>query len=138
MVHDFPRRRDGSLLPYHRPPQLRYIQYVTTDGQTFVHEEKRHLSTRIERSDRHALRFRFTNSDVGGRYALVNDVIASSGGGPANTSSRSRMSLPTAAISITVAAACCCRTRQDVSGRVHRVSLDSLRRGESDFYLFFS
>jgi glucoamylase len=30
-------------------PQLRDIQYMATGGDTFVHEEKRHLSTRIER-----------------------------------------------------------------------------------------
>src|SRR5581483_9585963 len=57
-------------------PQLRDIQYMTTDGETFVHEEKRHLTTRIERSDPHALSFRITNSDGAGRYAIVKDVIA--------------------------------------------------------------
>ena len=35
-------------------PQLRDIQYIATDGKTFVHEEKRHLASRIERSGAHA------------------------------------------------------------------------------------
>jgi glucoamylase len=56
-------------------PQLRDIQYMTTDGQTFVHEEKRHLVTRIERSDAHALSFRITNSEAEGRYSITKDVI---------------------------------------------------------------
>jgi GH15 family glucan-1,4-alpha-glucosidase len=45
-------------------PQLRDIQYMMTDGKTFVHEEKRHLVTRIERSDPHALSYRIINSQV--------------------------------------------------------------------------
>jgi glucoamylase len=57
-------------------PQLRGIQYMTTDGKTFVHEEKRHLSTRIERSDPHALSFRIVNSEKEGRYSITKDVIA--------------------------------------------------------------
>src|SRR5215467_13418318 len=57
-------------------PQLRDIQYMTTDGETFVHEEKRHLVTRIERSNAHALSFRITNSEAEGRYSITKDVIA--------------------------------------------------------------
>ena len=57
-------------------PQLRDIQYMTSDGQTFVHEEKRHLATRIERSDAHALSFRIINSEAEGRYSITKDVIA--------------------------------------------------------------
>jgi glucoamylase len=57
-------------------PQLRDIQYMTTDGQTFVHEEKRHLVTRIERSNAHALSFRITNSEAEGRYSITKDIIA--------------------------------------------------------------
>ncbi len=57
-------------------PQLRDIQYMVTDGETFVHEEKRHLDTQIERSAPHALCYRITNSDSEGRYSIVKDVIA--------------------------------------------------------------
>src|SRR5262249_34665743 len=49
-------------------PQLRGIEYMATDGKTFVHEEKRHLTASIERSDPHALSFRIVNSDPEGRY----------------------------------------------------------------------
>jgi glucoamylase len=57
-------------------PQLRDIQYMATDGRTFVHEEKRHLDTQIERSHPHALSFRIKNSDYDGRYSITKDVIA--------------------------------------------------------------
>src|SRR5262245_2506398 len=57
-------------------PQLRGIQYLITDGKTFVHEEKRHLVTQIERSDPHALCFRIVNSDHEGRYSITKHVIA--------------------------------------------------------------
>ena len=57
-------------------PQLRDIQYLISDGKTFVHEEKRHLETRIARSNPHALSFRITNSEREGRYSITKDVIA--------------------------------------------------------------
>jgi glucoamylase len=57
-------------------PQLRDIQYMATDGRTFVHEEKRHLDSQIERSHPHALSFRITNSEQQGRYSITKDVIA--------------------------------------------------------------
>ena len=57
-------------------PQLRGLEYIITDGKTFVHQEKRHLATQIERSDAHALCFRVVNSDNEGRYSITKDVIA--------------------------------------------------------------
>jgi len=57
-------------------PQLRDIQYMITDGRTFVHEEKRHLDAQVERSHPHALSFRITNSEREGRYSITKDVIA--------------------------------------------------------------
>jgi glucoamylase len=57
-------------------PQLRDIQYMTTDGKTFVHEEKRHLVTQIERSDPHALSYRIVNSESEGLYSITKNVIA--------------------------------------------------------------
>src|SRR5262245_61404922 len=57
-------------------PQLRDIQYMPTDGKTFVHEEKRHMDSQIERSDPHALCLRIVNSDSEGRYSITKDVIA--------------------------------------------------------------
>jgi len=56
-------------------PQIRDLQFLITDGETFVHEEKRHLSTQIESLSNHALGFRITNSDPEGRYQIVKEVI---------------------------------------------------------------
>lgn len=47
-------------------PQIRDLQFLITDSKTFVHEEKRHLTTQIESLSSHALGFRITNSDPGG------------------------------------------------------------------------
>ncbi|MFN2568657.1 MAG: glycoside hydrolase family 15 protein, partial [Candidatus Dormibacteria bacterium] len=57
-------------------PQLRDLQYMITDGGSFLHQEKRDLESHIERLDHHVLGYRITNSDRDGRYGLVQDVIA--------------------------------------------------------------
>src|ERR1051325_1452598 len=57
-------------------PQLRDLQYLITDGETFFHEEKRHLLTTVERGSAHALCFGVTNSDPAGRYSIVKEVIS--------------------------------------------------------------
>src|SRR5260370_18532592 len=56
-------------------PQIRDIQFLISDGKTFVHEEKRHLRSEIESLSHHALGFRVTNSDPEGRYRIVKEVI---------------------------------------------------------------
>ena len=56
-------------------PQVRDMQFLVTDGETFFHEEKRHLSHRVEKLAHHALGYRVTNSDPGGRYEIVKEVI---------------------------------------------------------------
>ena len=56
-------------------PQIRDLQYLVTDGKTFFHEEKRHLKSKCERLSDHALGYRITNIDPGGRYAIVKEVI---------------------------------------------------------------
>ena len=56
-------------------PQLRDLQYLVTDGETFFHEEKRHLQTRVERGSAHALYFSVTNSDPAGRYSIIKEII---------------------------------------------------------------
>ena len=53
----------------------RWALKVSLNGKTFVHEEKRHLSTHIESISNHALGFRITNSDPEGRYRIVKEVI---------------------------------------------------------------
>jgi glucoamylase len=57
-------------------PQLRDLQYLISDGESFFHEEKRHLSTKIERLSRHALEYRVTNIDPKGRYTIIKEIAA--------------------------------------------------------------
>ncbi|MBI3951961.1 MAG: glucan 1,4-alpha-glucosidase [Acidobacteria bacterium] len=56
-------------------PQLRDLQYLITDGDTFFHEEKRHLHSQMECLSPHALGYRITNSDPEGRYSIIKEVI---------------------------------------------------------------
>jgi len=56
-------------------PQIRDLQYLVTDGKTFFHEEKRHLKSKCERLSDHALGYRITNIDPGGRYTIIKEVI---------------------------------------------------------------
>ena len=56
-------------------PQIRDLQFLITDGKSFVHEEKRHLQTRIERPWSNALAYRCTNSDPYGRYRIEKEII---------------------------------------------------------------
>jgi len=56
-------------------PQLRDLQYLVTDGESFFHEEKRHLRSTIERISEHALGYCCTNSDADGRYAIQKEII---------------------------------------------------------------
>jgi glucodextranase-like protein len=57
-------------------PQIRDLQYLVTDGKTFFHEEKRHLKSKCERLSPHALGYRITNVDPGGRYTITKEIIA--------------------------------------------------------------
>ncbi|MBZ5628268.1 MAG: glucan 1,4-alpha-glucosidase [Acidobacteriia bacterium] len=57
-------------------PQIRDMQFLITDGQTFFHEERRHLKTEVEELDRWSLGYRIINSDPQGRYRLIKQVIA--------------------------------------------------------------
>ncbi|MBI4460753.1 MAG: glucan 1,4-alpha-glucosidase, partial [Acidobacteria bacterium] len=57
-------------------PQIRDLQYLVTDGESFFHEEKRHLNSKVERLFPDGLGYRVTTSDPEGRYAIHKDVIA--------------------------------------------------------------
>ncbi|MHC5744302.1 MAG: glycoside hydrolase family 15 protein [Nostoc sp.] len=57
-------------------PQVRDLQYLISDGQSFFHEEKRHLESKVEPMWTHGLGYRITNSDPQGRYAVIKEVIA--------------------------------------------------------------
>ena len=56
-------------------PNTRDFQFLITDGETFCHEEKRHLDHRIEYPEHDCLLYRLTNSDPDGRYRLVKHVL---------------------------------------------------------------
>ncbi len=57
-------------------PQLRDLQYLITDGETFFHDEKRNLQSKLEHLAGHGLGYRCTNSDPAGRYSIVKEIIA--------------------------------------------------------------
>ncbi len=56
-------------------PQIRDLQLLVTDGDSFFHEEKRHLKTVTKRLSKHALGYEVKNSDPEGRYRIVKEVI---------------------------------------------------------------
>jgi glucoamylase len=55
--------------------QVRDMGFLITDGETFVHEEKRDLLSRFEYIHPEALGVRYTNCDPDGRYALTKEII---------------------------------------------------------------
>ena len=57
-------------------PQVRDFQYLITDGNSFFHEEKRHLKSSAEKIGHHALEYRITNTDPDGRYTITKEVIS--------------------------------------------------------------
>lgn len=57
-------------------PQLRDLQLLITDGESFLQEEKRDLKSELCRVTDHALGYRCTSSDPQGRYSIVKQIIA--------------------------------------------------------------
>ncbi|HET7558729.1 MAG TPA: glycoside hydrolase family 15 protein, partial [Limnochordia bacterium] len=57
-------------------PQIRDMEYLITDGETFFHEEKRHLTSEIEQLNPTALGYRIVNSDPEGRYRIIKEIIS--------------------------------------------------------------
>ncbi len=55
--------------------QVRDMEFLITDGETFAHEEKRHLDSTFEYIDREALGVRYINRDRDGRYTLIKEII---------------------------------------------------------------
>ncbi len=56
-------------------PQVRDMEFLVTDGATFVHEEKRDMVTTFEYIDPEALGVRYVNRDPDGRYSLTKEMI---------------------------------------------------------------
>ncbi len=69
---------NGALSEVYYPtidlPQIRDLQLLFTDGETFFHEEKRDLKSKIERLEP-SLGYRITNTAPGGRYRVVKEII---------------------------------------------------------------
>jgi glucoamylase len=55
--------------------QVRDMEFLVTDGETFVHEEKRDLLSSFEYIHPEALGIRYINNDPDGRYALIKEII---------------------------------------------------------------
>jgi glucoamylase len=56
-------------------PQVRDLQYLVTDGETFFHDERRSTISKTEAIDPGALGFKITNSDREGRYTIEKQII---------------------------------------------------------------
>jgi glucoamylase len=56
-------------------PQVRDMEFLVTDGETFVHEEKRDLISTFEYIDPESLGVRYVNRDPEGRYSLTKEII---------------------------------------------------------------
>ena len=55
-------------------PQIRDLQYLITDGNSFLHEEKG-LKSKVERVGEHGLEYCITSFDPDGRYQITKEVI---------------------------------------------------------------
>ena len=55
--------------------QVRDMEFLVTDGETFVHEEKRDLISTFEYIHPEALGVRYVNRDPEGRYTLTKEII---------------------------------------------------------------
>ncbi len=56
-------------------PQLRDLQYLMSDGETFFHEERRDLDSKVERLSHDALGYRAINADPTDRYTITKEII---------------------------------------------------------------
>lgn len=63
---------------YHRidRPQLRDLEFLFSDGNTFFHEEKRDLRTVTSRGSDHALAYRTAADSPDGTYRIRKEIIA--------------------------------------------------------------
>jgi glucoamylase len=57
-------------------PQTRDLELLITDGETFLHEEKRDLEQTFSYIDPHAPAPKLVNSDPEGRYTITKEIIA--------------------------------------------------------------
>jgi glucoamylase len=56
-------------------PQIRDLQFLITDGESFFHDERRHLTGEVDCIAEAALGFEVTNREKSGRYILHKTII---------------------------------------------------------------
>jgi len=56
-------------------PQIRDLQYLVSDGETFFHDERRNMRSEIECLGPIGLGFKITNYDREGRYSIEKQII---------------------------------------------------------------
>ncbi len=56
-------------------PQIRDLQYLITDGESFFHDERRDLETTVEPLSDYCLGVKITNVSPDGRYRLIKEII---------------------------------------------------------------
>src|SRR5579885_1633051 len=57
-------------------PQIRDLQYLVSDSETFFHDVHRHMESRTEYFNECGLGARITNADRDGRYQIVTETIS--------------------------------------------------------------
>jgi glucoamylase len=56
-------------------PQIRDMQYLVSDGETFFHDERRNMRTTMECLGTAALGVKITNTDPDGRYSIEKTIV---------------------------------------------------------------
>ena len=56
-------------------PQIRDLQFLFTDGETFFHDERRNFTSEIDCITETALGFEVTNRENEGRYTLHKTIL---------------------------------------------------------------
>lgn len=71
---------DGGLTEIYWPtidrPQIRDVQFLVTDGESFFQEERRDLETTTELIEEHVPGFKVVNTDPDGRYRIVKEIVS--------------------------------------------------------------
>ena len=57
-------------------PQVRDMEFLLTDGETFFHEEKRDLESTVSYIEEHTLGYHIESADPEGRYRLTKEIIS--------------------------------------------------------------
>jgi glucoamylase len=74
---------DGVISEVYFPtldhPQIRDLQFLVSDGETFLHDTHRDLESSMEYLGEHGLGVRIINADPAERYRLVIEVITDPG-----------------------------------------------------------